>query len=442
MRYTRTNGSNTVARAVPRHGSGQPRHAPTGSTSRARRTSSTSTRPAARAVTRRARGSASSPRATSRARPARTPTPARPAPSKSTTSGSPRTRSTARSIAPTTTATLDPAAPATGDTYDRSVKVNLSATDGGTNAAGVEKTEYRITTNGIAGNWTTLNNARATPVRQPADGLRQRHAPRRVPLDGQGGQHGGDQVGHLQGPAARSATARTSSTARAPTCSRAGCVTRATAARPPRARWRRRSPAGQLHLPTNDFEIDAAAAATSLGPVNFIGQDLAALGDDWQVETQFTARYTGGWQNVGLIVWKADNNFFRSTLTHSLSGGDLTSSSPRTTRRHGRGRARRRAAATSRSRPTNAEPVTIKMRYTRAAGANTRHGAVPGRRAGLGGERRLGQLPGTVGRRRAWTSTRAAATAVTPPGSRIGIIAQATCPAGRHVPVQRDARPT
>ena len=39
-------------------------------------------------------------------------------------------------VAPTTTATLDPAAPATGDTYDRAVKVNLSATDGGTNAVG------------------------------------------------------------------------------------------------------------------------------------------------------------------------------------------------------------------------------------------------------------------------------------------------------------------
>ena len=52
------------------------------------------------------------------------------------------------------------------------------------------------------------------------------------------------------------------------------------------AQWQRRtrnggSPAsaftfsdGQLHMPTADFELDAAAAATSVGPVNFIGQDL------------------------------------------------------------------------------------------------------------------------------------------------------------------------
>ena len=58
---------------------------------------------------------------------------------------------TCETDAPTTTATLDPAAPATGDTYDRAVKVNLSAVDTGTNAAGVEKTEYRITTNGVGG---------------------------------------------------------------------------------------------------------------------------------------------------------------------------------------------------------------------------------------------------------------------------------------------------
>ena len=61
-------------------------------------------------------------------------------------------------VAPATTATLDPAAPATGDTYDRAVKVNLSATDTGTNASGVENTEYRITTNGVAGEWTSKAN--------------------------------------------------------------------------------------------------------------------------------------------------------------------------------------------------------------------------------------------------------------------------------------------
>ena len=47
---------------------------------------------------------------------------------------------------------------------------------------------------------------------------------------------------------------------------------------------------GQLHLPTNDLEIDAADATTSVGPINFLGQDLPALGTNWTVETQFTVQ--------------------------------------------------------------------------------------------------------------------------------------------------------
>src|SRR4030095_10450737 len=43
----------------------------------------------------------------------------------------------------------------------RAVKVNFSAADTGTNASGVEKTEYRITTNGTAGHWTTRTNSAA-----------------------------------------------------------------------------------------------------------------------------------------------------------------------------------------------------------------------------------------------------------------------------------------
>ena len=146
MRYTRTAGSNTVVAQYRVIAPASLGHPPTGSTSRARPTSWTSTRRQRRvAVTRRARGSASSPRATSRARPARTPTAARPAPSKIDYIRVTPDPIDCEVVAPTTTATLDPAAPATGDTYDRSVKVNLSATDGGTPAAGVEKTEYRIT---------------------------------------------------------------------------------------------------------------------------------------------------------------------------------------------------------------------------------------------------------------------------------------------------------
>ena len=132
---------------------------PTGPTSAARQTFVDLNPSSGRAVTRRARASASSRSPTSRARPAPSRTRARRAPWTSTTSGSPRTRCTCETDAPATTATLDPAAPATGDTYDTAVKVNLSALDTGTNAAGVEKTEYRITTNGTAGDWKTLNNS-------------------------------------------------------------------------------------------------------------------------------------------------------------------------------------------------------------------------------------------------------------------------------------------
>ena len=80
---------------------------------------------------------------------------------------------------------------------------------------------------------------------------------------------------------------------------------------------------GQLHMPTADFELDAANATTSVGPVNFIGQDLAALGTNWTAETEFTVKYTGGWQNTGLIIWNGDNNFVRSSITHSLSAGNI-----------------------------------------------------------------------------------------------------------------------
>ena len=277
---------------------------------------------------------------------------------------------TCETDAPTTTATLDPAAPATGDTYTTGVKVNLSASDGAAGAAGVDTTEYRITTNGTAGDWKTLDqHGRRQPVRELGDGLQQRHAPRRVPLDGQGGQHGGDEVGHLQDPAARSATARTSSTARTIL-----------------PRWIRHTrnggtpttgplaptvSGGQLHLPTNDFEIDAADATTSVGPINFLGQDLPALGTNWTGgDAVHRPQYTGGWQNVGLVVWNGDNNFFRSTLTHSLSAGSIfveqSKDNPSTTEG-----ARVTAAATATSSPTNTGPVTIKMRYTRAPARNS-----------------------------------------------------------------------
>src|SRR5690606_9971528 len=81
---------------------------------------------------------------------------------------------------------------------------------------------------------------------------------------------------------------------------------------------------GQLIIPTHDFELDGNNPQTATGPVNFLGLDLPSLGDEWQVETQFTIEHTGGWQHAGLIVWQGDNNFFRSTITNSLSAGQRT----------------------------------------------------------------------------------------------------------------------
>ena len=97
---------------------------------------------------------------------------------------------------------------------------------------------------------------------------------------------------------------------------------------------------GQLTLPTNDFELDAASATTSVGPVNFIGQDLPRSATTWSVETQLTVEHTGGWQGVGLMLWQADNNFFRSTITHSLSDGTIYVEQSKDNPTAARGRAR------------------------------------------------------------------------------------------------------
>ena len=121
---------------------------------------------------------------------------------------------------------------------------------------------------------------------------------------------------------------------------------------------------GQLNLPTNDLEIDAAAA-TSVGPINFIHQDLPSLGDNWQVETQFTVTYVGGWQNIGLAVWQADGNFFRSTLTHSLSTSAIYVESSKDAPGGTNGEGTRTGGSSRNILATNTGPVTIKMRYTR-----------------------------------------------------------------------------
>ena len=105
-----------------------------------------------------------------------------------------------------------------------------------------------------------------------------------------------------------------------------------------------------------------------MGPVNFFGQDLAALGTDWQVETEFTVKYTGGWQNTGLIIWNGDNNFVRSSITHSFTAGNIyvEQSKDNPTSTEG---ARSQAGSNITIAPDKADPITIRMRYTRTNGS-------------------------------------------------------------------------
>jgi PKD repeat protein/plastocyanin len=128
---------------------------------------------------------------------------------------------------------------------------------------------------------------------------------------------------------------------------------------------------GQLTMPTNDFELDASSATTARGPVNFIGRDLPALGEDWEVETQFTIEHNGGWQHAGLIVWQSDGNLFRSTITHSLSGGNIYIEQSKDNPGGTEGEGARQQAGGNHNITNTAQPITIRMRYARAAGANT-----------------------------------------------------------------------
>ena len=130
------------------------------------------------------------------------------------------------------------------DYFVGSATLTLTATDNEVGASGVQPVEYR--TNG--GAWTAVH--RSGRVQHG----RQLHG--RLPRHGQGQQHvrRSSRRRSASSPArAARRPARTSSTARR--WARSGSVTRATAAR-------RRAPFtfadGQLHLPTADFELDAA----------------------------------------------------------------------------------------------------------------------------------------------------------------------------------------
>ena len=214
-------------------------------------------------------------------------------------------------------------------------------------------------------------------------------------------------------------------------------ATRATAARPPRARWHRRLPARPAAPADERLEIDARrdlARPDQLhrpGP-HCAGQQLAG-GDGSSPPVR------GGWQNIGLVVWQADGNFSRSTLTHSLSSGRSTSSSPRTRRRdHGEGTRARPMAATPADPAEQHRPVTIKMRYTRVDGSKRRgQFQVVARRS----ERGLGQFRNSRRRSGACSSTRRAGPAVTPPEPRIGLISAGNLPGMTGANPSKGTRP-
>ncbi|HWK29748.1 MAG TPA: PKD domain-containing protein [Solirubrobacter sp.] len=331
---------------------------------------------------------------------------------------------TCETDAPTTTATLDPAAPATGDTYDRSVKVNLSAVDAG--GAGVEKTEYRINTNGTDGEWKTLSNTAGDATFANT-----------VTVSNSGTHvvefRSTDKAANVE--TTKSVTFKV----QLPVCDRSDEFD-GTEILP---RWIRHTrnggtpttgplaptvSGGQLHLPTNDLEIDAADSNTSVGPINFLGQDLPSLGSNWQVETQFTVQFKGGWQNVGLVVWQGDNNFFRSTITHNLQSSAIfveSSKDAPSTTEGARTSGTNRAILTS-----NTGPVTIKMRYTRSNGANTvtpEYQIVAPASAATSGWVAFPSINGNLDLNP--SGTRRDAT-----GSRIGLIAQDNWPAGGPYP--------
>ncbi len=125
--------------------------------------------------------------------------------------------------------------------------------------------------------------------------------------------------------------------------------------------------------------------------MNFIGQDLAALGTNWQVETEFTVKYTGGWQNTGLIIWNGDNNFVRTSITHSLTAGNIyveqSKDNPSTTE-GARSQAGSNITIAAEQVGADHDPHALDARQR----VQHRHGAVPRHGAGRDRHGRLGQL--------------------------------------------------
>ena len=110
------------------------------------------------------------------------------------------------------------------------------------------------------------------------------------------------------------------------------------------------------------------------------------------METQFTAQYRGGWQNIGLMVWNGDNNFFRSTITHSLSSGAIyvesSKDNPGTTEGTRATAGGNRNILATNTGPSRSRCATGASKAPTASRRTTR--SSPRRRR----QRRLGHLPG------------------------------------------------
>ena len=89
-------------------------------------------------------------------------------------------------------------------------------------------------------------------------------------------------------------------------------------------------------------------------------------------------------------MWQGDNNFFRSTITHSLSGGNIyVEQSKDNPSAHPEG-TRVQAGGNATISPTK-QPVTIRMRYVAQRRLEHRRRAVPRHGAGQPGQPRLGR---------------------------------------------------
>ena len=129
--------------------------------------------------------------------------------------------------------------------------------------------------------------------------------------------------------------------------------------------------------------------------MNFIGQDLPSLGTNWAVETQFTAKFNGGWQNTGLAVWHGDNNFFRTSITHSLNAGNIYTEQSKDNPTRGRGARVQSGSNITIAAELHGAGHDPDARWRASTRLRDRHGAVPDRRAGERRVARLGELPRT-----------------------------------------------